>query len=128
MWPSPEIGGACGDSGQHVALGRCELSWPGRELRHGQGWRCRQQEEALWFMLLPVLGALRRQVPQLGDPCLGTLSLRSPCGLPLLPCSLAPITLWERHPSPVPVNPDAAAAQRVQESLGGAWAEGAAAQ
>lgn len=42
-------GGACGDSGQRVALGQCEVGRLGRELRHGGGWRCWRQEEALWL-------------------------------------------------------------------------------
>lgn len=121
-------GVACRDSGQHVMQGWFELSQLGQELWHGQGWRCWWREEALWFIL--VLGALCQLVPQLGDPCLGTLSLRSPHGSLLFPCSSAPITLWERHPrpSPVPVNSDAGLAQRGQEGPRRAQAEEAVVQ
>ena len=81
-----------------------EPAGPGAVVR-----RCWPQEEALWSVLWPVLGALCPQVPSSGDPCLGA------CTAPAVTSfSLVPVKLWEGspHPHPVPVNPDAAAAQR----------------
>lgn len=52
-------------------------------------------------MRLLALDAPCRQISQLGDLCLGPLSLHKPRGF------LIPLTLWMRlpHPCPAPVNP-----------------------
>lgn len=81
-----------------------KLNWVQRRL--GQA--------ALRFMLVPVLGALCRQVPQLGTPARG----HSAHTAPMASHYSAPITPWERGPSSAPVNPDGAPAQGSQRARG----------